>query len=116
MGPIHFSTYTQSARRQGPHVDEADMKALEAFMAEHNFGKILGHAPYTLNACAADPSLRQFAKNMMREDLERLEFLPNQLYNFHPGSMSNKVLIRALNILWKPSMKSCLKACTLPYC
>ena len=55
-------------------------------MAEHNFGKILGHAPYTLNACAADPSLRQFAKNMMREDLERLEFLPNQLYNFHPGS------------------------------
>lgn len=66
--------------------DEADMKALETFMAEHNFGKILGHAPYTLNACAADPSLRQFAKNMMREDLERLEFLPNQLYNFHPGS------------------------------
>lgn len=82
-----FQYFTRNPRGgKARTFDEADMKALEAFMAEHNFGKILGHAPYTLNACAADPSLRQFAKNMMREDLERLEFLPNQLYNFHPGS------------------------------
>lgn len=87
LGANTFQYFTRNPRGgKARTFDEADMKALEAFMAEHNFGKILGHAPYTLNACAADPSLRQFAKNMMREDLERLEILPNQLYNFHPGS------------------------------
>lgn len=87
LGANTFQYFTRNPRGgKARTFDEADMKALEAFMAEHNFGKFLGHAPYTLNACAADPSLRQFAKNMMREDLERLEFLPNQLYNFHPGS------------------------------
>lgn len=87
LGANTFQYFTRNPRGgKARTFDEADMKALEAFMAEHNFDKILGHAPYTLNACAADPSLRQFAKNMMREDLERLEFLPNQLYNFHPGS------------------------------
>lgn len=87
LGANTFQYFTRNPRGgKARTFDEADMKALEAFMAEHNFGKILGHAPYTLNACAADPSLRQFAKNMMREDLARLEFLPNQLYNFHPGS------------------------------
>lgn len=87
LGANTFQYFTRNPRGgKARTFDEADMKALETFMAEHNFGKILGHAPYTLNACAADPSLRQFAKNMMREDLERLEFLPNQLYNFHPGS------------------------------
>lgn len=87
LGANTFQYFTRNPRGgKARTFDEADMKALEAFMAEHNFGKILGHAPYTLNACAADPSLRQFAKNMMREDLERLELLPNQLYNFHPGS------------------------------
>lgn len=87
LGANTFQYFTRNPRGgKARTFDEADMKALEAFMAEHNFGKILGHAPYTLNACAADPSLRQFAKNMMREDLERLKFLPNQLYNFHPGS------------------------------
>lgn len=87
LGANTFQYFTRNPRGgKARTFDEADMKALEAFMAEHNFGNILGHAPYTLNACAADPSLRQFAKNMMREDLERLEFLPNQLYNFHPGS------------------------------
>lgn len=87
LGANTFQYFTRNPRGgKARTFDEADMKALETFMAEHNFGKILGHAPYTLNACAADPSLRQFAKNMMREDLERLEFLPNQLYIFHPGS------------------------------
>lgn len=87
LGGNTFQYFTRNPRGgKARTFDEGDMKALLAFMEAHNFGKVLGHAPYTLNACAADPSLRQFAKNMMREDLERLEYLPNQLYNFHPGS------------------------------
>ena len=46
----------------------------------------LAHAPYTLNACSADPGLREFARNTMADDLARLSYLPNSLYNFHPGS------------------------------
>lgn len=87
LGGNTFQYFTRNPRGgKARAFDESDMKALLDFMKEHKFGKVLGHAPYTLNACAADPSLRQFAKNMMREDLERLEFLPHQLYNFHPGS------------------------------
>ena len=114
LGANTFQYFTRNPRGgKARTFDEADMKALETFMAEHNFGKILGHAPYTLNACAADPSLRQFAKNMMREDLERLEFLPNQLYNFHPGNHvkqgSEKGIERiaeTLNQILRPDQKT----------
>ena len=53
---------------------------------ENNFAQLLAHAPYTLNACAADESKREFAVNTFIDDLKRLELTPNNLYNFHPGS------------------------------
>jgi deoxyribonuclease-4 len=55
-------------------------------MEEHRFAPILAHAPYTLNACAADASIRDFARRTMREDLERLAHIPGAMLNFHPGS------------------------------
>jgi len=55
-------------------------------MQEHNFAPILGHAPYTLNASSADPKVREFAQMVMAEDLKNLEYLPGNLYTFHPGS------------------------------
>ena len=51
-----------------------------------NITPILAHAPYTLNACSADPALRDFAKRTMADDLARLEYTPGNMYNFHPGS------------------------------
>ena len=66
--------------------DEADAQALNTFMEEHAFAPILAHAPYTLNACAAEESIRAFARRTMREDLERLSHIPNAMLNFHPGS------------------------------
>ncbi len=53
---------------------------------ENGFGKLVAHAPYTMNPCSADPKVRAFARTCMEEDLEKLEFLPHQYYNFHPGS------------------------------
>ncbi|MDE6767576.1 MAG: deoxyribonuclease IV, partial [Eubacterium sp.] len=44
------------------------------------------HAPYTLNCCSAKPETREFALNTFADDLKRMEYTPNQLYNFHPGS------------------------------
>ena len=55
-------------------------------MNEYNFSKILAHAPYTLNACSKDESTRKFAFEIMEDDLKRMEYIPNNLYNFHPGS------------------------------
>lgn len=67
-------------------MDVADAAALHALMAENDFGALCVHAPYTLNACAARVDLREFAQRVMREDLKRLESLPGNFYNFHPGS------------------------------
>jgi len=66
--------------------DKADADALNSFMEAHAFAPILAHAPYTLNAAAADPRVRDFAYRAMREDLERLAHIPNAMLNFHPGS------------------------------
>jgi deoxyribonuclease-4 len=62
------------------------MAALAELMRGHGFAPVLGHAPYTLNPCSRDPSLRDFAARVLREDLATLEYLPGNLYNFHPGS------------------------------
>ena len=53
---------------------------------EHHFGKIVAHAPYTMNACAAKENLRDFAREIMADDLKRMEYTPGNYYNFHPGS------------------------------
>ena len=62
------------------------MAAYRAFAQEQGLFPILAHAPYTLNACAADEGLRTFARETMADDLARLEHIPGSLYNFHPGS------------------------------
>ena len=63
-----------------------DMQKLQSLLKEHSFGKLVAHAPYTMNACGTKPEVREFAEKAFREDLERLEYLPGNYYNFHPGS------------------------------
>jgi len=67
-------------------INPADIAAFLDLAAEHRFAPLLAHAPYTLNPCSADPKTRDFALATMRDDLARLELLPGNLYNFHPGS------------------------------
>lgn len=66
--------------------DEEDANKLKELMVEYNFGKILCHAPYTLNPCSDKERVRELAYEVMEDDLNRMEFFPNNLYNFHPGS------------------------------
>ena len=87
LGADTFQFFTRNPR--GGSVkpfDEADARALVALMREHAFAPVVAHAPYTLNACAADAHIRDFARRTMREDLKRLEALPGAMLNFHPGS------------------------------
>ena len=82
-----FQFFTRNPRGGAAKpIDENDIKAFLEYSKEHGIEKILAHAPYTLNACAADPSIREFARNTMADDIRRMEYTPNQLYNFHPGS------------------------------
>ena len=87
LGADTFQFFTRNPR--GGSVkpfDAQDAAALVAFMKGQSFAPILAHAPYTLNACAADASIRDFARRTMREDLERLNHIPGAMLNFHPGS------------------------------
>lgn len=87
LGANVFQFFTRNPR--GGSVKALDLEDIEKyniFHAEHRFGTLLAHAPYTMNPCAAKEDLRTFARNTMKEDLKRLELLPDVMFNFHPGS------------------------------
>jgi deoxyribonuclease-4 len=67
-------------------LDETDIARFLELAAERGISHLLAHAPYTLNACAEKQNLRVFARETMAEDIRRLEYLPGNMYNFHPGS------------------------------
>ena len=87
IGANTFQFFTRNPRGgKAKPLDLEDMAAYRAFSQEHGLFPILAHAPYTLNACAADEGLRTFALETMADDLARLENIPGSLHNFHPGS------------------------------
>lgn len=67
-------------------IDKNDIKLFLEVAQKHQFGKILAHAPYTLNPCSKDGKTREFAREVFADDLQRMENIPGNLYNFHPGS------------------------------
>ena len=87
IGANTFQFFTRNPR--GGAAKELDLKDVDAYLKfaeEHDIQQILAHAPYTLNACAKDEGLRNFAKRTMQDDLDRLSHFPGAMYNFHPGS------------------------------
>ena len=87
LGADTFQFFTRNPRgSKAKELDGADAAALMALLAERNFAPVIAHAPYTLNLCSAEEKNRAFAREIMADDLRRMEYLPGQLYNFHPGS------------------------------
>lgn len=87
IGANTFQFFTRNPRGgKAKEINMDDMEGLLKIVKENNFATILAHAPYTLNACSADERTREFAREMMIDDLNRMELMPNNLYNFHPGS------------------------------
>ena len=87
IGANTFQFFTRNPRGgKAKDLDDKDMQAFLKLAEENKFAKLLAHAPYTLNACAADESKREFAIQTFEDDLRRLQKVPNNLYNFHPGS------------------------------
>lgn len=87
IGANTFQFFTRNPRGgKAKPLDLEDIAAYREFAQEQGLFPILAHAPYTLNACAADEGLRTFARETMADDLSRLENIPGSMYNFHPGS------------------------------
>jgi deoxyribonuclease IV len=87
LGANTFQFFTRNPRGgSAKPLDEKDVAAYRAYASENGIAQILAHAPYTLNGCSADAGIRDFAKRTMADDLQRMESLPGNLYNFHPGS------------------------------
>ena len=82
-----FQFFTRNPRGgNAKEIDPEDVRAFLEFSRQEDIVPLLAHAPYTLNGCSADESIRVFARNTMEDDLRRMEFTPGNLYNFHPGS------------------------------
>ena len=87
IGANTFQFFTRNPRGGAAKpIDPADTASFMDFAAENGFGQIVAHAPYTLNPCSADEKIRRFAFNTFTDDLRRMEYVPGNLYNFHPGS------------------------------
>lgn len=82
-----FAFFTRNPRGgKAKAIDPEDVRAFLAFKYAHGIGPLVAHAPYTMNACAAKENLRTFAREILTDDLKRMEHTPGNYYNFHPGS------------------------------
>lgn len=87
LGADTFAFFTRNPRGgKAKEIDPDDARALMDFLSEHKFGTLVAHAPYTMNLCSDREEIRKFALDMLKDDLERMEYVPDQYYNFHPGS------------------------------
>lgn len=105
-----FAFFTRNPRGgKAKEIDEKDVEKFLNFAKEHEFGKIVAHAPYTMNLCAAKEDVRSFSKEMLLDDLKRMEYTSYNYYNFHPGSHVGQgaekgivLIAEALNEALKP--------------
>lgn len=87
IGANTFQFFTRNPRgSKAKSIDQKDVERFHVFSRENGIERILAHAPYTLNACSKDPHVREFALETMADDLVRMEYVPGNCYNFHPGS------------------------------
>ena len=87
IGANTFQFFTRNPRGgKAKDIDPEDVKRFLELADEHHFAKLVAHAPYTLNPCSATEKVRDFALFAMEDDMKRMEYVPGNYYNFHPGS------------------------------
>lgn len=114
LGANTFAFFTRNPRGgAAKEISAQDAEKLKAIMEEHHFGKLVAHAPYTMNVCAEKENVRNFSREMLADDLERMEYLPHNYYNFHPGShvgqgaeQGIELIADALNAALKPEQQT----------
>ena len=114
IGANTFQFFTRNPRGgKAKDIDRKDIEKLEQLMAAHQFGPLFAHAAYTMNLCSDKIATREFARMILRKDLERLKQLPESLYIFHPGSHVGQgidegidLIVTALNEIITPETKN----------
>ena len=109
-----FQFFTRNPRGgKAKALDQEDVDAYLKRAKELGIGPIVAHAPYTLNACGAEERVREFALETMADDLSRMEHLPGNYYNFHPGSHVKqgsetgiRLIADTLNTVLKPGQRT----------
>lgn len=87
IGANTFQFFTRNPRGgKAKDIDIEDIEKFKKLAQENNFAKLVAHAPYTVNPCSKDEKIREFAKFVIEDDLKRMEYIPGNYYNFHPGS------------------------------
>ncbi len=100
LGADTFAFFTRNPRGgSAKDIIPEDAEALIAYMRENNFGKLVAHAPYTMNVCAEKESVRQFSREMLADDLDRMQYVPGNYYNFHPGSHVGQGVEKAIPMI-----------------
>ena len=95
-----FAFFTRNPRGgKAKDINPADADAFLAFHREHNFVRLVAHAPYTMNLCAAKENIRTFALEMLTDDLRRMEVIPGNYYNFHPGSHVGQGIEKGIELI-----------------
>ena len=113
-GSSCFQFFTRNPRGGGAKpVDEADIAEFLQIAEEKGLNSFLAHAPYTINPCAAKPETLAFARETMADDLTRMEWLPGNYYNFHPGSHVGQgtergieLIAETLDLVLKPEQRT----------
>ena len=114
LGANTFAFFTRNPRGgKAKEIDPADAERLRSLMEEHHFGKLVAHAPYTMNVCAAKMDIREFSWNILKDDMERMEYFPGNYYKFHPGAHVGQgaeeaipIIADALNHAIKPDQST----------
>jgi len=114
IGATTFQFFTRNPRGgSAKPLDPEDIRTFLVLKERLGIGKLVAHAPYTLNGCSADEKIREFAKRTMADDLERMEQIPGNYYNFHPGSHVKQgteigitYIAEMLNEILKPEQKT----------
>ena len=114
IGANTFQFFTRNPRgSKAKAIDPDDAAALLALLAENGFGPLVAHAPYTINPCSRTERTREFARMTLADDLKRMEYLPGNYYNFHPGSHTEqgvetgiRQIAETLNAILRPEYRT----------
>jgi len=114
FGGNTFAWFTRNPRggKSKPVIPE-DAAKLNALITENSFGPLVAHGSYTMNLCSAKEETRRNGLEMLKQDLDRMEFVPNNYYNFHPGSHTGlgtekgiELIAESLNAAFRPEMNT----------
>lgn len=114
FGGNTFAYFTRNPRGgKSKDILPEDAGSLNRLLRENRFGKLVAHGSYTMNLCAANPTTRENGLDMLQKDLQRMEYFPDNYYNFHPGAHTGQgtergveLIADALNRMLFPEMRT----------